>query len=151
MAEATHEATVQWVGDPVEVRQIGVQAQLHQFAYSALSAQVDQLIGWRLDDGFLVATLTGQITVTDPNAGALVFAAEVVFASIYPVLDKEAATEEVVVEFVGSVGASSMHPYLRESFQTLTIRAGLPAYVLPTSQGPIPVGQLPESDDDGQG
>lgn len=138
-----------------DVRQVSVTGKLIQLADGPLTADVQQTYGWNRSDGVLLCEASCALTVSEDageGAGpAPVFTAAVTFVAIYEELTELDLPDEAFEAFTAISASHSLHPYLREALQSLTVRAGLPAFVLATQLHSVVANDMEKPEDPGAG
>jgi preprotein translocase subunit SecB len=119
------------IGPLLEVRQVTVEAQLHKTAGPVLDANVHQDSGWTIEDGYLVCTADCKVEISQNVDGESVFTGRVVYAAVYQLVEKKNPTEASLRNFMEVEVIGTLEPYIRESLQSLTLKSGLPPFVLP--------------------
>jgi len=119
------------IGPLVEVRQVTVEAKLHRTAGPFLDANVHQESGWTIEIGYLVCTSDCKVEISQTVDGDPVFSGRVVYAAVYQIIKGKKPTEASLRKFMEQEVIATLEPYVRESFQSLTLKSGLPPFILP--------------------
>jgi hypothetical protein len=138
MARLYQQDEFQEIGQISDIRQVEVESHLHQLGATHFNAQVEQTYGHQIVEGGLICSAQTSVVITEANDGTHVFDAKVSFSAIFVLLGEVNLSQDELNMFSGMYGVEALHPYIRESLQNLTVRAGLPAFVLP----PLEVGSL---------
>ena len=124
----------------LDVRQVVVDAKLHRVTDAQLHADVEHTFDWRLEQNTLLCQAGCELKITERDTGEGVFDATVVYGCGFDLSDHENLAEEAYEDFARVNATLCMYPYIRETVQSLTSRAGLPPFVLATIHVPVAVG-----------
>jgi preprotein translocase subunit SecB len=112
-----------------DVRQLEVAATLHRATTEPLNANVGHNLRWSRAESVLVCQLTFQIDIADSVSGEEVFEGRLTIVGAF-LLHEPCDDDDACDAFARTSGQMMLFPYAREAVQNLTVRAGLPPYML---------------------
>jgi preprotein translocase subunit SecB len=97
-----------------------------------LHADIENTYNWVLEVVTLVCEVGCEVRIRMEADTDALFECNAAFAAFYQLPDGFEADEDEYEAFASTSATFSLHPYLREMVQSLTMRAGLPPFALPT-------------------
>lgn len=102
-----------------------------------MNAETDLSSEWTRDESSLLCQLGCTLRITDQATSEPIMNASVTHIAVYLLGDGLQATDQEFGDFATVNAAFSLYPYLRESLQNLTVKGGLPPYILPPLRSPL--------------
>jgi preprotein translocase subunit SecB len=125
------EPTFSGISNLSDVRLTEVQAKLQSTSAAQLRASIQQKFGAEHNDGLLVCSVSTEVVVTDAADDSPVYTVALTIAAAFDVLPGAKLSKTNLKLFATTHGLKAIQPYVRETLQSLTVRAGLPAFILP--------------------
>lgn len=138
-----HAAAVGARASLLDIRLLAVSATLKRVSEAQLHLTTQYTFNWKVEEELLLCEVGCDIQVSERESHEEVFTAEVVYGCGFSLSEAEELTDESYDEFAKVNATMCLHPYIRETIQSLTSRAGLPPLVLPTRRVPVTVGAEP--------
>lgn len=114
-----------------------VDCELHKSTFTSLSANVEMFLEWAPKGEIFHCQVTAKLSITDVNEPEEVLNASVTLRASYRLNNHLEVTDDDIEAFAKVSVTFSLHPYIRETLQNLTVRAGLPPFTLSSLKSPL--------------
>lgn len=121
----------------VEIRQVSVRCELRKSEFKSLHANVETFLEWARESDLLHCQVSTGLKITDSEDPVEVLNANVTYRASYLLANHLDVTDDDLEAFTKVSATFSLHPYIREALQNLTVRAGLPPFTLRILKSPL--------------